>query len=149
MSDDIPPLRPPDQMPAIRTQTDLHEHWRALMGPLGFSDRSLWVAFLAPDGVSEALLTKIEGIPPQPDRQILNNLMAVLQRVLDDVPGAGVAFLVSRPGPAHITEDDRAWGRDLTTAARGALLPCRPVHLATDEAIRVLAMDDLTDPAAA
>ncbi|MDN5856542.1 MAG: hypothetical protein L0K86_27635 [Actinomycetia bacterium] len=45
---DIPPLLPADQMPPIRNERDLHERWRALMGELGFSGRTLWVTFVLP-----------------------------------------------------------------------------------------------------
>ena len=47
--DDIPPLLPIHQVPPLRTQADLHQQWRAMMGPLGFAGRRLWLLFLEPD----------------------------------------------------------------------------------------------------
>jgi hypothetical protein len=149
MSEDIPQLRPPDQMPPVLTQADLFDHWRALMGPLGFSDRSLWLMLLRPDGRCDGLLTKIEQVPARPDRLLLDNLMGILDELLRGEPGVRLAFLLSRPGRDGVTPNDRAWGRDLHRAARAARLPCEPVHVANDVRLHVLAMDDLTDPAAA
>ena len=52
-------------------------------------------------------------------------------------------MLLSRPGRAGITDDDRAWARALIDAGRYARLPLEPLHLATDEDLVALAPDDL------
>ena len=46
---DIPALRQPSEMPRVRSSEDLYQRWRALMGPLGFGQPRLWIAFLEPE----------------------------------------------------------------------------------------------------
>lgn len=150
MTPDIPPLLPPDEMPAIHTQADLDRHWRALMGPLGFSRTLLWVMFIDPAGRCTGPLSQIEEIPPQPDELLLTNLLKICAEVIDESlqPGSRVAFLRSRPGSGTVTGDDLAWARGLTEAAQAVGVRCEPVHLATDERVTVLAYDDLARRAA-
>lgn len=143
-NDPIPPLLPTDQMPKILTQHDLYQHWRALMGPLGFSRPLLWLCFIAADGRPAPVLSQVDDLPPVPDEPFLANLMMIAEDVIDhEVPGGSLALLLSRPGSAHVTESDRAWARGLTTAALEARVRMRPVHLANDEEIRIVAPDDL------
>ena len=150
MNDDIPPLLPPEDMPPIRNQQDLHEHWRALMGPLGFAQATLWLQFVTIDDRVDGLITRIDDLPSRPDVRLLENLLTICGEVLDnEVPGGRVAFLYSRPGPRRVTDDDRAWARGLRTAARKAGVPCAPIHLANDEQLQVLAPDDLGLPKSA
>jgi hypothetical protein len=150
MNDDIPPLRRPEDMPPILNQADLHRHWRALMGPLGFSRPALWLQFLSVDGRGNGMITKIEEVPDRPDDALLENLIWICGKLLNsDLRGGRVAFLWSRPGSRLVTEDDLAWARGLTAAARSAEVPCEPVHLANDEELRVFAPDDLASPGAA
>lgn len=147
MDDEIPPLLPVDQMPAIRTQHHLYLHWRALMGELGFGERLLWCSFIDAGGFMTPVLSQIADLPLLPDDRFLDNLMGIFERVLrEQVIGGSVAVLLSRPGRAYLTDSDRAWGRDLTAAAERAGVPMRPVHLANDEELRVLADDDLILP---
>lgn len=150
MDDDIPPLRRPEDMAPIRSQLDLHQHWRSLMGPLGFSRATLWVHFLTSDDRPDGLITQVEDLPDRPDDRLLDNLMSVCGDLLDsDLPGGRVAFLYTRPGSRLVTDDDRAWARGLRSAARKAGVPCAPIHLANDEELRVFAPDDLVLPGSA
>lgn len=144
MSDDIPPLRTPDDMPAIRNQTDLDRHWRALMGPLGFSRSALWLTFVGADDRARPMVTKVEDLPDRPAEPLLDNLVGICADLLaHDVPGGRVAFLYVRPGTRFVTDEDRAWARALRFAATNIGLPCEPIHLATDEQLRVFAPDDI------
>ena len=146
-NNDIPPLLPPEDMPAIKTQSDLARHWRALMGPLGFSRPVLWLMFLDPSGRCDGMVTQVDEIPETSDPELLANLLGICAQVIDSElqPGSRVAFLRSLPGPRELTDGDRSWARGLLDAAREAGLPCEPVHLATDEAVRVIALDDLEE----
>lgn len=120
------------------------------MGPLGFSRPALWLQFLTIDGRADGMITKIEDVPARPDEALLHNLMRVCGQMLDsDLRGGKTAFLWSRPGRGIMTDDDRAWARGLTAAAHNAGVPCEPVHLATDEELRVFAPDDLLRPGTA
>jgi hypothetical protein len=146
MDDEIPPLLPPDQMPPIRTPQDMYRHWRALMGELGFSRRLLWFGLVSSEGRMAPRLNQVDDLPRRPDGLRLDNLMGIC-RESGDVDGSGsVAFLLSRPGPARMTDDDRSWARELAAAAARAGVRVQPTHLATDEALRVFAADDLIVP---
>lgn len=128
----------------IRTDTDLLELWRDLMGPGGFGGRSLWHLFLRPDGHPTPLIIPVDDMPDEPDPAVLRNLTEVMTTVVDkeDLDVASIALLLSRPGPDTMTASDRAWGRCLRTA-----YPARwsrwPIHLATRGRVRVFAPDDL------
>lgn len=150
MNDDTPPLRHPEDMPAIRSQADLHQLWRALVGPLGFSQPALWVSFVSIDDRANGIITKIDELPDRPDDLLLYSLMMICGGQIDrDLPGGRVAFLYSRPGSRLVTDDDRAWARGLRSAARKAGVPCEPIHLANDEELRIFAPDDLGLPSSA
>ncbi len=147
MDDEIPPLLPIEDMPPIRTQHQLYLTWRALMGPLGFSERLLWFGLVDEGGYLTPVLSQIADIPAYPDAEQLMRLMEMFSEVLrHQAPGGSVALLLSRPGRAPMTDSDRAWGRALTSAADKAGLAMRPVHLANDEELRVFADDDLVVP---
>ena len=131
--DNVPPLLPPDQVPAIRTADDLHGAWRALMGPLGFARRSVWLLFLTADGRPAGPLLSIDDLPDGPYDLAVDDLVSVCEEILGG-PGerGSVAVLMTRPGrdPWHVA--DRAWGRWLTAVARRIEGPTWPVHRAND-----------------
>jgi hypothetical protein len=85
-----------------------------------------------------------------PDERALDGLAQVLRSVVDDlVPGGRVACLRSRPGRSAVTGEDRAWATGLYAAIRRAGLPAEVVHLATDEALLPLRLDELPVPQSA
>jgi hypothetical protein len=139
--DAIPPLTRPEDMPPVRSQTDLHRMWRSLMGPLGFGGRSLWLAVLDEHGRPTPRLLQVDEMPPRPDPDMQTSLVRVVSSMAE---GAGqVVFLVSRPGGDGLTEDDLAWASMLQGAARRAGVPVWPVHRANDRALLVVTPDDL------
>lgn len=150
MDDDISELLPPGEQPPVRTQQELFDYWRALMGPLGFSRPMLWVCFISADDVVAPVISQIDDLPKFPDRELLTNLMWILKNAaLDGNEGSSVAMLLSRPGRSDLRTTDRAWARGLASAASASGVPLRPLYLATDESIRVVAVDDLLGPDAA
>jgi hypothetical protein len=101
--------------PVIRTQADLEKAWRHLMEPLGFCDE-----------------------PPTEEQE------ASLARLLGHFgPDARVVFLRSRPGRGGPGPDDLAWARSLYAACRTAAVPTEAVHLATDDTLVPLPMDEV------
>jgi hypothetical protein len=138
--DGIPPLLPPDQMPSITDQAALYRTWRALMGPLGFSRRQLWV--LAIDGDRPRGVTQVDEVPARLDDDMAVELLSLFAEV---APGASLAFLYARPGLGPRTADDLSWGAALSRATRTVPVRVWPVHLADDRAITVVAPDDLAD----
>lgn len=130
----------------VRTQADLESFWRSLMEPLGFSGRALWFMLLVDDRTTDVLV-EISDLPPVPDPQDLAGLAHVIGDLAGDDDRTRVALLLARTGSAAVTEGDRAWARELLAAVRTAGASAAPLHLATDEALRVVAPDDLGAPA--
>jgi hypothetical protein len=150
MDDDIPPLRRPEDMPPIRTQADLHRHWRALMGALGFGKRTLWVQMIGPDDRGLPALLQFDHIPGHPDAEFLAHLMKICSDVLVELPtGSRVAMLLSRPGRRELTTSDRIWAARLHRAAALGAVRCAALHLANDHEVRVITPDDFARSASA
>lgn len=144
--EEIPPLRSAEEMEPVRTDADLRQRWRALMGELGFGGHSLWLNLVDADGRMTPVLTQIEELDALPDELGLDNLMRVCRHLVDEFePDGRVAFLLTRPGMGGLNDWDRAWGRALLRGARRNGVPIWPVHRANDEVLRVMAPDDLSD----
>lgn len=137
-------LMRPEDMPPVTNPAALHERWTALMGPLGFSRRRLWLAFIQPDGTMNPALTQIDDIPGRADATTCAPLLDVCAHIVgEDLDGGSVAILYSRPGRHPMSADDRSWARGLTEAARRRQVRMWPVHFANDEILQVFAPDDL------
>jgi hypothetical protein len=143
MDDDIPPLLPIHEVPPLRTQADLHRQWRAMMGPLGFRGRRLWLLFLAPDDRPTQLLLQIDDVPENPRAGDTVSLLRLCREVRHEHDLGRLAVLLSRPGEGTVRPSDRRWGRALLDAGRRFDVPLTPIHLATDDAVLPLTGDDL------
>ena len=142
MDDHIPPLTSPDDLPPLRTQEDLHEVWRMLMGPLGFGGHSLWMLVLDDDARPTSALLQIEDLPPLPTNDVARNMKQFLAHLLPHRQGTAV-FLLTRPGRTPVTAGERRWAEFLTDLVCDAKLPTWPVHRANDVELVVIAPDDL------
>jgi hypothetical protein len=134
-------MPPPPPGTPVRSNAELAEVWRGLMGPGGFGTTSLWIVFLDDDGCLTPVIVPVDDLPDEPDDLSMRNLGRLIGQLLRDLAAASVALLLSRPGPRAMTEADRRWARALRTAVDG--LPAWPVHLATRGHIQVFAPDDL------
>ncbi|WP_457109842.1 hypothetical protein [Marmoricola sp. URHA0025 HA25] len=129
-----------DQLPAVLTPADLHLTWRALMGDVGFSERTLWLLFIGPGGRPLGPLLDFADLPDGPHGLEVDAL-ADLCRDLLEGPGGGrgsVAMLITRPGtdPWHV--GDRAWARYLTAIAHRIGGQVWPLHRANDRELVVV-----------
>ncbi len=133
-------------IPSITTATDpihcaadMAERWRALMGPLGFAERTLWVGFVGPGRRMHKVLSQVP-VGRRPDATLIDNLMAGLAVLLDTdfEPATSVALLLTRPGSEPAGAADHRWARLLTEAARRAGVAIEPIFLANDRAIEQL-----------
>jgi hypothetical protein len=114
------------------------------MGPLGFDQRLLWIAFLEPDGMMSPRLTQIEEIPRLADAKTCGALLEMCRHIIGrNGAGGSVAMLLTRPGRNPMDDADRSWARYLTSAADQVGLSMWPVHFANDIELRVFAPDDL------
>lgn len=127
----------------IDTDDDLLEHWQRLMGRGGFGRRSLWIIFLDEHGDTLPQILPIDDVPLEPDELLLANLPDLLTNTMHSTAASSVAFLLSRPGSAALTDADRGWAVGVMHAVSP---PMRRglIHLATADRVRVLAPDDLT-----
>jgi hypothetical protein len=129
----------------LTDHADLFALWESIVGEPGFARRSLWLVFVDADNRPLDLVVPIDDIPEDVD-------IAGVRRLLDHLRGelsAGtIVTMLSRPGSGRVRESDREWARaveDLLADQR----PYWPVHLATDDGLRVLAPDDLLIPRSA
>jgi hypothetical protein len=129
----IPPVE--SATDPVYSAADLRQRWRALMGPLGFGRRLLWVSFLGPD---RRLIKTLRQLPigPRPQHRSLKNLMSSLRSLLDDMaPGTTVAMLLTGPGKGPISPADRVWTKSLTEIAERFAVPIEPIFRANDESL--------------
>ena len=141
--DEIPPLLPPADMPAVRTQADLGRTWWTLIGRLGFPDRRLWLLFLTHDGRPAGPLLSIDNLPDGPWELPIEDLVTICREILDGPGGGGsVAMLLTRPGRDTWHVGDRAWGRYLTAAAHRVGGRVWPVHRANDRELIAVPPDE-------
>jgi len=119
----------------IHSAADMEQRWRAVMGPLGFGERLLWIGFVGPDRRMIKTLSQVP-LPPRPRRPIVVCAMAALLDVLDGLKDeTSVALLLTRPGRGPISDADRRWAALLTDIAAELGVPIEPVFRANDESL--------------
>jgi len=133
-------MRSPQSTPPLETATDpihsaadMHHRWRALMGPLGFAERVLWVGFVGPDQRMLKLLVDLAR-PARADTALTDGLMEELAAVLDEemAPGTTVALLLTGPGHGPVSLLHRQWTAALTTSAAAHGVPLQPIFSANN-----------------
>lgn len=139
---DTPALPRPGDLPPVRTQRELHRQWISLVGEPGFARDGLWLMLLGPDGRPLGQVTMIDEVPQTPDAGV-DALMQMFAVLLADLPGASLAVLRTRPGPAPLTGHDVTWARALLAAAAEHDVATWPVHVAGDEGVVVVPPDAL------
>ena len=128
--------------PIVHTQADLHGVWCELMGPLGFSEQSIWMLRIGADRRAVPQIVKIAEADEVPTSVEDHGFPEVLRLLNDAEPGHSFAFLRSRPGRG-VSQDDRAWAAFLYDAGRVAGVEVEVVHLATDDELVPLPLDDV------
>lgn len=131
--------------PSIETATDpihcaddMGQRWRALMGPLGFGERMLWLGFVGADRCMQKVLSQVP-VGAAPHRGLVEDLMAGLEVLLEGFePGTSVALLLSRPGDDPVSAEDRRWAVVLSKAAARIGIPIEPIFRANDAGILLL-----------
>lgn len=133
--------QPPRPYTTITGVPELTAAWRALMGDGGFAKSTLWIMMLDDRDRLHPLLLPIEPLPAVPAERFVRNLARVLGDLVD-CEGGSVALLLSRPGPAEMSAEDRAWAAALRRHLEGPLARW-PLHLATRDRVQAFAPDDL------
>ena len=123
----------------VHSPADMRQRWRALMGPLGFGEKLLWVGFVGPD---RRMVKAISQIPlvPRANSRIVDLAMSGIRDVLADFrEGTTIALLMTRPGRGGISDADRRWSELLIEAAARFGVPLEPIFRANDDALVQLA----------
>lgn len=127
----------------VRTQAELEECWRVLMYPLGFARARLYF-FVIEDDRPIPQIVEIDELPRSPEPFDVEGLAELLVHFdARTAPGTRIAFLIARPGRGGADARDRAWARTVHDAARKAGAVCETVHLATDDTLVPITLDDL------
>lgn len=129
--------------PTIHTQADLEDAWRHLMRPLGFDQRSLWLMLIDEDDRPLPQLTEVADLPDRPSGWEGRRVGHFLAMLSSSMPECRFAFLLTRPGRGGPDDADRAWAELLYDAAREAATACEVVHLANDDTVAPIPLDDL------
>lgn len=130
--------------PIIRTDLDLQRSWQTLMKPLGFGSPSVWLLCLGPDDRPVPQLIELADAD-EPDDLAIEGLTELLRSLRVDNGVAQIAFLYSRPGDATLTDVDRRWAAQLDRASVQAGLPRTVVHLAGDDEIVPVPLDEMRE----
>jgi hypothetical protein len=130
-----PPFRP-----VIRTQADLEQMWRRLMSPLGFTSCALWLVVLEDDRPVPRV-TEFVRTPRAPGEDDAAAVAGAIENLA--TPKTSLAFLRTRPGRGRPDHDDLAWAQTLYAAGQLADAPLAVVHLAHDDDVVPMPMDDL------
>ncbi|MBA3529779.1 MAG: hypothetical protein H0T91_10825 [Propionibacteriaceae bacterium] len=77
------------------------------------------------------------------DPKLASQLLSVAEIPVEGITGGSLAMALTRPGPATVTDVDRARARTLLAASRAHRLKVWPMHLATKNCVRMLTVDDL------
>ena len=80
--------------PTIHSQQDLEDVWRRLMGPLGFSGRSLWLMLVDADGHPVPHLSQIEQADTPPELDELAGFADIVRGLRADAARLPPADLV-------------------------------------------------------
>ena len=119
----------------VYSAADMRQRWRALMGPLGFGEKLLWIGFVGPDRCMYKTLSQVP-LGSRPKRGLVESVVSRLPRVLNELEqGTTVAMLLTRPGPGPISHLDRQWSSLLTEVATEFGVPLEPVFRANDDSL--------------
>lgn len=119
----------------IQSAADMRQRWRALMGPLGFGEKLLWIGFVGPDRRMYKTLSQLP-LGPRPRRRIIEATVTAVADVIEGLgDGSTVALLLTRPGRGPISDADRQWSAMITDVAAEQGVPIEPIFRANDESL--------------
>jgi hypothetical protein len=141
------PLPASDIAVPLRTDEDVLRRVDLLVDQDARQERSIWLLFLAANGVQLPVVVPIDSVPEQPDLTSARSLCWVIAEALrTNVPGGYAIVALTRPGAATANRIDRDWATTLHRAAgdRGASI--RMVCLATPAGVSLVSPDGTPGP---
>ncbi|MGV0718441.1 hypothetical protein ABQE93_23845 [Mycolicibacterium sp. XJ662] len=119
----------------VHSAADMRRRWQALLGPLGFGQRLLWIGFVGADRRMYQTMSQLP-LGSRPTRRLVGDVMSRLRFMVDNIEErTTVAFLLTRPGGGPISDLDRQWACLLTDAANEHGVPIEPIFRANDESL--------------
>ncbi|MDN5917890.1 MAG: hypothetical protein L0I76_22805 [Pseudonocardia sp.] len=130
-----------NDMPILRTDADLLDRVRLLIGPAA-RDRQLWIVFIDGDGRQVPVMMPISDMPERPEPGTTAGLTTVLGGLRPDLVTAdgegSVALVLERHGPDHVLPRDRDWAEALTRAGADGEVALRGLFLSTPGGVQQL-----------
>jgi hypothetical protein len=95
----------------VRFPFALTRRWASLLRPLLFDTRSLWLAWIGPDGRQSPVLLPVDDVPARPGLRLVSGLLGVHDEVAASLGSNDVllAMALCRPGEPVETGDDTEW----------------------------------------
>ena len=97
----------------VLSAVELTARWSDLLEPPAFGARSLWLAWVGPDGLMLPLITPIDDVPLRPDRALMPGLRHLHETVTEMKGAHHLAMALCRPGRPAVTTDDAGWAEAL------------------------------------
>jgi hypothetical protein len=114
------------------------------MGPLGFGQRMLWVAFMGCDRRLYKTMSQIP-MPPFPRQDYIDDVFTRLHWILYQFePETTSALLMTRPGRGGVSALDTEWAALLTAAAAERDVALEAIFRANDECLVRVDLDPET-----
>jgi hypothetical protein len=122
------PTRPAPSAP-VRSAVELTARWSDLLDPQVFAARSLWLAWLPPDGLMLPVVVPVDDLPARPDAGLTDSLRTLHEGVSDGAR-LHLAMALCRPGEPAARYDDVAWAEALRTGVGDRIDGSWSLHLA-------------------
>lgn len=106
--------RPAPTLP-VTDDGQLTQRWADLLPPGPSQDRTLWLAWLRPDGTMVPTLVPVEELPELPSSSIASGILTLHDVIADaervDPDDLHLTVALQRPGPLgdDLTEADEEW----------------------------------------
>jgi hypothetical protein len=128
-----------DLLAPLNTDTDVLDRVDHLVSHDARRGRSLWLMFLAADGVQLPVVVPIDDVPAHPEPGAAGQICDVIARVLNDaVPDGSVVITLARDNGRAVTDSDQQWFTALQAAAAQTGVSLSMVCLATTDGVRRL-----------
>ncbi|RLV56636.1 hypothetical protein D9V41_06110 [Aeromicrobium phragmitis] len=128
----------------VQTEADLTRFWRLVRAGLDVPSPQVSFVLIDAHGAPSPQVTTIDGLPPRPVTQVVEQLSEVIEESYRRLtPGGTVGLLWSRPGRGPIRAGESAWMRRVGESLRRRRVIAWPAHVANDAYLRVVGADDL------
>jgi hypothetical protein len=116
----------------VRSAFGLTRRWIALLQPLAFDARSLWLAWFDAEGRQSPVLMPVDRLPVTPEAAMFDGLRMLNETVVQAQLGRDghLAMALCRPGEAVVSDSDDEWVDALSEVFDGLVGQTWSLHLA-------------------